>query len=89
MEKERVKGIIESNIKVFLKENIRDINKMEKAIKENDDKLRVDIIINENDLEVKVYDHKKNVFGHLLKFDWYDLNFDYVGNYNSQTFIKK
>lgn len=80
MEKNRIDGIITSNMQISLDNNIHDSNKIINAIKENDDNLDV-LVLTEDILDIQVSVRKKNLFGNILKMKWYDLNFHYCANY--------
>lgn len=88
MEKNKLDGIITSNMEEALKEDIRDENKIRTAIKTND---KMDIIVSvvEDELKVIVKSKKNSVFAKLLKFSYYDLNFNYCANYTSKKINKK
>ena len=83
LEKNKLSGVIMDNMKVSLKNDIRDIDKIKKAIEKNDN-VNVDITINEDILHVKVNSKKKYLFGNILNLPWYNLEFNYCGNYLDQ-----
>ena len=88
MEKNKLDGIITSNMEEALKNDIRDENKIKNAIKTND---KMDIIVSvvEDELRVIVKSNKKSVFGKFLKFSYYNLNFNYCANYIDKEINKK
>ncbi len=88
MEKNKIEGIITSNMKEALDNDIRDEEKIKKAILKNDD-LEVLVSVLDDDLKINVKSHKKTVFGNMLKFPWYDLKFNYCGNYQDKKINKK
>ena len=88
MEKNKLDGIITSNMEESLKNDIREENKIRNAIKEND-KMDVIVSIVEDNLKVIVHSNKKSVFGKLLKFSYYDLNYNYCANYRDKKINKK
>ncbi len=83
MKKAQLEGIIYDNIKVIVEQNIRDKNKIEEVIHENDDEIALEIII-VND-EIKITGIKAN--GIMKKNDT-QLKVKYCANYQSKK-IKK
>lgn len=81
MEKKRIGGIIVSNIEVILNKEVRDVNKIIKAIKENDETLDVLVNIDNNDINIIVHGIKKNLFGNIFKIKYLNLDFNYCANY--------
>ena len=88
MEKNKLDGIITSNIEEALKSDIRDENKIRNAIKKND-QMDISVSIIDDTLQVIVKSNKKSVFGKLLKFDYYNLDFNYCADYTSKKINKK
>lgn len=88
MEKNKIDGIITSNMENAIEKDIRDENKILEAIKDND-KMDVVVSIVENELRVIVKSNKQSVFGKLLNFSYYKLDFNYCGNYNDKKINKK
>ena len=88
MEKNRIDGIITSNMKEALNNDIRDTKKIEKAIKNNED-MEVKINIIDDNLRVYVKSNKKSVFGEILKFEYYKLEYLYCADYNDKEINKK
>ena len=88
MEKNKLDGIITSNMEEALKKEIRDENKITSAIKNNSD---MDIMVNviEDELRIIVKSKKQSVFAKLVKFSYYDLNFNYCGNYIDKKINKE
>ncbi len=88
MEKSKIDGAITSNMEEALKNDIRDEEKIRNAIKKND---KMDIIVSvvEDELKVIVKSDKQSVFGKLLKFEYYNLNFNYCANYTDKKINKK
>ncbi len=88
MEKNKLDGIITSNMEEALKNDIRDEDRIGNAIKKNED---IDVLVSivENDLKVIAKSNKKSVFGKLLKFEYYQLNYDYCANYIDKKINKK
>lgn len=80
MEKSRLDGIIKSNMNEALNSNIQNAEKIKEAIKKNDD-IYVSVSIENNNLEINANSNKKSVFGKLLNFDYYKLEFNYCANY--------
>lgn len=88
MEKNKLDGIITSNIEEALKSDIRDENKIRNAIKKND-QMDISVSIIDDTLQVIVKSNKKSVFGKLLKFNYYNLDFNYCADYTSKKINKK
>lgn len=88
MEKNKIDGIITSNMEEALKKDIKDETKILNAIKKNDT-MDVLVSIDEDDLKVIVKSNKKSIFGELLKFKYYELDFNYCANYNEKKINKK
>jgi hypothetical protein len=88
MEKSKIDGAITSNMEEALKNDIRDEDRIGNAIKKNED---IDVLVSivENDLKVIAKSNKKSVFGKLLKFEYYQLNYDYCANYIDKKINKK
>lgn len=80
MEKNKVDGIITSNMENALNSDIRDILKIKNAIIKSE-KMDVDVNIVDDNLIIKTKSTKKSVFGKILDFSWYKLDFNYCGNY--------
>ena len=87
VEKNRIDGIITSNIKQALNNNITDINKIKNAIIKNE-KMDVTIEIIDDSLKINAKSEKKSVFGKILNFSWYRLEFNYCGNYLDKNINK-
>ncbi len=87
-EKNKLDGIITSNMEEAIKNDIRDEEKIKKAIKKNDN-MNISVSIVDDNLQVIVKSNKKSVFGKLLKFSYYDLNYNYCVNYNDKKINKK
>ena len=87
MEKNRLEGIIKSNMNEALNSNIYDAEKIKEAIKTNDD-IYVSVSIENDKLEIKANSNKKSVFGNILNFDYYKLEFNYCANYNDKKINK-
>ena len=88
MEKNKLEGIILSNMKEALNKEIYDKEKIENAIKKNDD-INVTVNIIEDKLEINANSNKKSVFGKILNFDYYKLEFNYCANYTDKKINKK
>lgn len=88
MEKNKIDGIITSNMENSLNKDIRDIEKIKKAIAKNGN-METSVNIVNNQLVVKVKSTKKSVFGKILNFSWYNLEFNYCGNYLNKKIDKK
>ena len=88
MEKNKLDGIITSNMNEALKKDIRDPDKIKNAIKSNED-MDVSVVIEEDNMHVYAHSNKKSVFGKLLNFKYYQLDFHYCGNYIDKKINKK
>lgn len=88
MEKNKIDGIITSNMEESLKNDIRDADKIRDTIKSNES-MDVSVVIEEDNLHVYVHSTKKSVFGKLLKFEYYQLDYSYCGDYNTLEINKK
>ena len=88
LEKNKIDGIIENNMKVSLKEDIRDTEKIKKAIKKNID-IDANVYVLDNTLKIEANGNKKSVFSKILDFSWYKLEFNYCGNYLNKKIDKK
>ncbi len=80
IEKSKLEGIIYDNMKISLDKDIRDIDKITSSIKKNSD-VDMTVVINEEELIVHAKSKKKSVFGNILKLQYYNLEFNYCGNY--------
>ena len=88
MEKNKIDGIITSNMEESLKNDIRDADKIRDTIKSNES-MDVSVVIEEDNLHVYAHSTKKSVFGKLLKFEYYQLDYSYCGDYNTLEINKK
>ncbi len=88
MEKNKLDGIITSNMKEAINNDIRDEEKIRNAIKKNEN---VDVLVSivSDDLHVIVKSKKESVFGKLLKFEYYKLEFNYCASYQDKKINKK
>lgn len=88
MEKNKLDGIITSNMEEAINNDIRDEEKIKSAIKKNDD---VDVFVSivSDHLHVIVKSKKESVFGKLLNFDYYKLEYNYCANYQDKKINKK
>ena len=88
MEKNKLDGIITSNMEEALDNDIRDEETIKKAIKSNED-MDVLVSIVEDELHVIAESKKENIFGKLLKLKYYELKFNYCGIYIDKSINKK
>ena len=88
MEKNKLDGIITSNMEEALKKDIRDEEKIKKAIKKNED-VNITVSVIEDNLQVIVKSNKKSIFGKLLDFKYYQLDFNYCANYIDKKINKE
>ena len=88
MEKNKLDGIITSNIESSLENDIRDEEKIAISIKKNED-VNVFVSVVDDELHVIVESRKKSVFGKLLNFKNYQLEYNYCGDYITKEINKK
>lgn len=87
--KMRLEGAIESNLEIVLKENIRDTEKIKNVILGNiDGESDCKIEVSDNNLKILINLEKNSLFGHILDFDFYNLEANYCGNYNNYQISK-
>ncbi len=83
-----IKNTIKDNLKVILKDEIKDEDKIIKVIKDNIDDINVDVRILENGIEINVnYKHKS--FSKKLISSEPTVNYHYCGNYESKEIKNK
>ena len=83
-----IKNSIHDNLKVILKDETKDKDKIEKVIKDNIEDSNVEVIINENDIEINVsYKHKS--FSKKLISNEPTVNYHYCGNYETKEIENK
>lgn len=87
MEKNRLDGIITSNMKEALENDIRDENKIKNAILKNED-MNITVSIIEDELHIIAKSNKKSIFGKLLNFKQYQLDYNYCANYTIKEINK-
>ena len=85
-EKNRLNGIIVSNLEVIVNSEIRDINKIKNVFLEND--ISVDISLEEDSVIILVDSDIKSLFGKILNFDVYKFSVKYKGDYLAKTVSK-
>ena len=88
MEKNKLDGIITSNMNEALIKEIKDEDIILDAIKKNDI-TNASVSINDDELKVVVKSEKQSIFGELLNFDYYKLEFNYCANYQDKKINKK
>ena len=88
MEKNRLDGIITSNMKEVLNKDIHDEDIIRNVIKKNED-MDVLVSIVEDDLHIIAKSNKKSIFGKILNFKFYQLDFHYCANYSDKKINKK
>ncbi len=82
--KNKLEGVITDNMKSSLKKEIYDTHKIKEVIEANDQDLKVDVLLNGDNLIVIGKGTKKNLFGKVITLDVYKLEFQYCGNYQSK-----
>lgn len=83
-----IKNTIKDNLKVILKDEIKEEDKIIKVIKDNIDDSNVDVRILENEIEINVnYKHKS--FSKKLISNEPTVNYHYCGNYESKEIKNK
>lgn len=88
MEKSKLEGIVYDNLKLSLEKDIRDIDKIMDAIKKNGD-IDITVILEENVLKIDAKSKKRNIFGKIFKFPYYNLEVNYCGSYIDKKINKK
>ena len=88
MAKEKLEGMIKSNLDVVLKDNIRDTAKIKKVLEENDQNVKMDIKVENDILMISASSAKKNLFGNIFKINIVPMKVNYCGNYLTRE-IKK
>ena len=90
MNDHHIKNTITDNLKVILNNEEKDIDKINKVIKDNIDDSNVEVIINEesNNIEINVtYKHKS--FSRKIISDEPTVNYHYCGYYESKIIENK
>ncbi len=82
LEKYKLDGIITSNLRSTLENDIRDVDKIKSAIKSNEN-MDVSINIEEDTIRIYAHSNKKSIFGKLLNLKYYELNYNYCGDYTT------
>lgn len=83
-----IKNTIKDNLKIILKDEIKEEDKIIKVIKDNIDDSNVDVRILENEIEINVnYKHKS--FSKKLISNEPTVNYHYCGNYESKEIKNK
>ena len=85
--KNKLDGILYDNMKIIIDKDIRDEEKIKKAIKENMN-VQVNIQINEENIRIDLLAQSKGVF-HLFNRDEYDIKVTYCANYVDKIITKK
>ncbi len=87
-EKNKLDGIITNNMKSAIENDIRDEEKIKNAIISNED---MDVLVGIVDDELRVFakSKKESVFGKVLNFKYYNLEFKYCANYITKEINKK
>lgn len=88
MKKIQLQGIVEDNIKIIIKENIRDEKKIINVIKSNDEKIDVDVKINDDKLKMNIVKTNKTIFGNIFNLSIYKLEYNYCVSYINQDFLE-
>ncbi len=88
LEKNKIDGVIKSNMKAALKSDIRDSNQIKDSIKKTAN-IDISVQINDDELKVNAISSKKSLFSKILNFSWHNLDFNYCGNYQTLKINKK
>ena len=88
MEKNKLDGIITSNMEEALNNDIRDEESISNAIKKNE-KMDVIVSVVDDELRVIAKSNKQSIFGKLLNFKYYQLDFNYCASYIDKKINKK
>ena len=87
MEKNRIDGVITSNLEEALDKEIIDTEKIADAIKKNVD-VSIDIELISDTVRINAKATRKSIFAKVLNFSWYKLEFNYCGNYFNKKIDK-
>lgn len=85
-EKNRLNGIVVSNLEIIVNSDIRDIDRIKSVFLEND--ISVDISLEEDSVIILVDSDIKSLFGKILNFDMYEFIISYKGDYLAKTVSK-
>ena len=88
LEKNKIDGIITSNMSEALNNDIRDSEKIKNAINKNSE-INFNIVITDDTLKINANTKHKSIFAKILNFSWYKLEFNYCGNYIDKKIDKK
>ena len=87
VEKNKIDGIITSNMQNALDNDIVDIDRIKDVIIKNTD-ISIDIELISDTLRIDAKATRKSIFAKVLKSSWYNLKFNYCGNYVSKKIDK-
>lgn len=85
MEKNKLNDIAKTSLKYVVKDN-KDINEVKKVIKENDNKIKIEKITNNN---VYLKKEIKPIFGQIIGFQKYSLKTNLYGKMEGNKLIIK
>lgn len=86
-EKTRINNCINTNMETILKNNNKNSEEIIDLFKENNIKI-TSLNIEDDLIKIKVLYKYKSTFGNILKFDFYNINVEYIGNYKDLSVIK-
>jgi len=85
LRKNKIDGIITTNMQIILESDIRDVNKIESVIKTNDDNIEVLARIDSDTLKIYVKDNNKSIYGKIVN----NKEFNYCGSFVNKKINKK
>lgn len=89
IEKSRIENILEDNMQIFARKNIRDIERIKEVLLENDRDLKLDIKIENNILYIDVGKENKSLFGNIFSLPMYRIDFHSCVDYQSLKWNKE
>lgn len=85
-ENNRINNVVESNLKIILKNEIKDSNKIDGLFEDNKIK-DYSINIDDNSILIKINNKYNGIFGKVLGFKFYNYQISFNGNYISKEII--
>lgn len=86
MNKDKMEGIIKSNLEIILKNDIKDKDRIEKVIKENEKDIELVTNILDEEITINSSLKKKNLFENIFK--WQEIKVCLKGNYINKKISK-
>ena len=82
LENNRLKEIVKDNIEIVVNKDIRDIEKIEDVIENNN--LNATVTINNDDIKITARSNKKIVFNNIFKIKENDIEISFCANYQTK-----